>query len=126
MRCLTTLKQKAKLLKNEVFALAISINDPRTPWLAKIIICLTISYALSPIDLIPDFIPVIGYLDDLIIIPLLIMLSVKLIPNEVLLDSRKRVKEDFVLNKKIGYYSAIVIVLVWLSLFLFLCIKLLN
>ena len=74
---------------------------------------LTISYALSPIDLIPDFIPVIGYLDDLIILPFMILISIKMIPAEVMEECRKRAVEGIRLNKKIGLYTAVVIILLW-------------
>jgi Uncharacterized conserved protein len=88
------LKARAEALKNEVLALSLALKNRRTPLLAKILIGLTVSYALSPIDLIPDFIPVLGYLDDLIVLPALIALSIKLIPRDVLADCRARVKMD--------------------------------
>ncbi|MHB9055249.1 MAG: YkvA family protein [Paludibacteraceae bacterium] len=82
-------------------------------------IVLTISYAFSPIDLIPDlipdFIPILGYLDDLIILPLMITVSIKLIPKEVLTECRIKAKGDIQMNKKLGIYSAIIIILMWIS-----------
>lgn len=113
MKFLNNLKQKAKALKNEIIALSLSFKHKKTPWQAKVMIGLTISYALSPIDLIPDFIPVIGYLDDLIILPFMILISIKMIPAEVMEECRKRAVEGIRLNKKIGLYTAVVIILLW-------------
>ena len=79
-----TLKQKAKALKNKLSALFIALKRKDTPLIAKIVAGVTVGYALSPIDLIPDFIPILGYLDDLLILPLLIWLSVKLIPKPIM------------------------------------------
>ena len=116
MKLFNSIKKKAKKLKNEIITLSLALKDKRTPFLAKLMIGLTISYALSPIDLIPDFIPVLGYLDDLIILPLLIFISVKLIPNQVLMDCRNRVNDEIKLNKKKGIFSAVIIVFIWISL----------
>ena len=89
MKAIQRLKQKAKKLKSEVEVLIIAYKDKRTPIIAKILIGITAGYLLSPIDLIPDFIPVLGLLDDLIIVPFLIKLSIKIIPKIVLDDARK-------------------------------------
>ncbi|WP_291125087.1 YkvA family protein [Flavobacterium sp. UBA6031] len=126
MRFIRTLKKRAKELKTEILAIYLSMKDCRTPLLAKIIIILTISYALSPIDLIPDFIPFFGYLDDLIILPLLINASIKLIPNEVLVDCRIKAKENININKKFGIYSAIIIVIIWFAFVAFVLSKLIS
>lgn len=117
MKHIINLKDKAKRLKNEIVTISIAIRDRRTPLMAKIIIGLTISYALSPIDFIPDFIPVIGYLDDLIILPLLIVLSIKLIPEKVLIECREQAKENNRINKKLGIFSAAIIILIWIYWF---------
>ena len=76
MAYLAELKKRARHLKTETFALYLAARDPRTPWYAKLLVASIVAYALSPIDLIPDFIPVIGYLDDLILIPFLINLAI--------------------------------------------------
>src|SRR5215510_13084224 len=81
-------RERARLLKREVYALYFACRDPRTPWYAKAIAACVVAYALSPIDLIPDFIPVIGYLDDLVIVPLGIALVLKLIPAEIMAEHR--------------------------------------
>jgi uncharacterized membrane protein YkvA (DUF1232 family) len=83
------LKIRARALKKEVLAVYLAARDPRTPWYAKGLVLLIVAYALSPIDLIPDFIPVLGYLDDLIIIPGGIWLAIRMIPPEVLAGARE-------------------------------------
>jgi uncharacterized membrane protein YkvA (DUF1232 family) len=79
---------RAANIKKELLALYFAYRNPATGWLPKFIILLTLTYALSPIDLIPDFIPLLGYIDDLIIIPILISLSVKTIPGDILREAR--------------------------------------
>jgi len=81
-------KARARALKTEVHALLLACRDPRVPWRAKIVASLVVAYALSPIDLIPDFIPVLGYLDDLILLPLGLLLALKMMPPEVLRECR--------------------------------------
>jgi uncharacterized membrane protein YkvA (DUF1232 family) len=81
--------------------------------LVKILVGLTVSYAVSPIDIIPDFIPVLGYLDDLIILPALITLSMKLIPKEVLEDCRTKVRDGYTISRKMGWIAASLILLFW-------------
>jgi uncharacterized membrane protein YkvA (DUF1232 family) len=78
------------MLKRDVIALYLATRDPRVPWYAKAVAACVAAYALSPIDLIPDFIPVLGHLDDVILVPLGVMLAVRLIPQEVLEESRRR------------------------------------
>lgn len=81
-------KQWARTIKRDVHALWLAARDPRTPWVAKVLALAVTAYALSPIDLIPDFIPVIGYLDDLVIVPLGVLLIVRLIPPELMDEYR--------------------------------------
>ncbi len=88
MTALSRLREWARALKRDVIALWIAGRDPRTPWVAKLLAASVAAYALSPIDLIPDFIPVLGYLDDLIIVPLGIALAVRLIPAELMAEFR--------------------------------------
>ena len=83
-------KQWARRLKRETYALYLAARDPRVPWYAKALAICVAGYALSPLDLIPDFIPIIGYLDDLILVPLGIALVIRLIPSEALADCRER------------------------------------
>ena len=88
MTFLQTLKTRARELKRETYVLYLAVRDPRTPWYARAIAAAVVAYALSPIDLIPGFIPVIGYLDDLIVVPLGIALALKLVPANVMADCR--------------------------------------
>jgi len=113
------LKQKARELKSEAQVLMIAYKDKRTPVIAKILIGITVGYLLSPIDLIPDFIPVLGLLDDLIIVPLLIALSIKLIPESVLNDARETIKSNPEQLKKTNRIFAILIIFIWLSVLYF-------
>lgn len=122
---LSKLKQKAKHLKSETEVLMIAYKDNRTPLSAKILIGITVGYLLSPIDLIPDFIPVIGLLDDLIIVPILISISIKLIPTIVLNDAREMLKNNQLVYKKTNWVFAIAIIFIWLLL-LFILYKKLN
>src|SRR2546430_13523376 len=90
MTFLQTLKTRARELKRETYVLHLPVRDPRTPGYARAIAAAVVAYALSPIDLIPDFIPVIGYLDDLIVVPLGIALALKLVPANVMADCRSQ------------------------------------
>jgi uncharacterized membrane protein YkvA (DUF1232 family) len=110
---LVKLKQRARALKNETFTVYLAAKDPRTPWYAKAIALLTIAYALSPIDLIPDFVPVLGYLDDLIIVPAGIALAIRLIPAEVLEEARAQTTGTSV-ERSVGYIGLIMIILIWI------------
>ena len=85
-------KLKAKALKQEVYALSLAAKDSRVPWYAKVFAVLIMGYVLSPIDLIPDFIPVIGYVDDFILVPMGIILLIKMIPKEVMEECREKAK----------------------------------
>ena len=111
---LESLKARARALKREVFVLIIAMRDARTPWHARILGSLVIAYACSPIDLIPDFIPVLGLLDDLILVPLGIALTLKLVPVVVLEDARVRAEELITAGKPVSRVAALVIVVVWL------------
>ena len=87
---LEKIKQEARYLKTETYALYLAYRDPRVPWYAKVFAAFVVAHTLSPIDLIPDFIPVLGYLDDLIITPLGIFLALKMIPGEVMAQARQQ------------------------------------
>lgn len=119
MKVLQKLKSKAKELKSEMNVLVIAYRDSRTPSIAKIIIAITVGYLLSPIDLIPDFIPVLGLLDDIIIVPLLIKLSIKLIPQIVLIEARQKVIQNAAVLKKNSWLVATIIVATWILLIFF-------
>lgn len=100
----------------EVYALYLAYRDPRVPWFARLFVALLVGYALSPIDLIPDFIPVLGYLDDLVLIPLGVKVALMMIPAQVMAESRERSSTAFQDGKPASREAAIVIVLVWLAL----------
>ena len=110
------LKQKVRELKAEIQVLIIAYSDRRTPFIAKLVIALTVGYLLSPVDLIPDFIPVLGLLDDLIIVPLLITLSIKLIPAIVITDARLEVTKNPQQLKKNNWLMATIIISIWIIL----------
>jgi len=116
MALLTELKQRVRHLKAETFALYLAARDPRTPWYAKLLVAGIVAYALSPIDLIPDFVPVLGYLDDLILIPIGIVLAIKLVPPQVLAECRARAQETIQNGKPVSRVAGAVIVVIWLAL----------
>ncbi|TVZ28019.1 uncharacterized protein DUF1232 [Gillisia sp. Hel_I_86] len=113
MNFLNKLKLKVEKLKQEIQVLSIAYSDPRTPWTAKLLIGLTVGYLLSPIDLIPDFIPVLGILDDLILVPLLITASIKLIPKQVILEARLVALKNPKRMKKNNWVVAFFILFLW-------------
>ncbi len=117
------IKERAKQLKTDIPALFLALKSRETPLAAKILAGLTVAYALSPIDLIPDFIPVLGYLDDIIILPALIALTVRLIPKETFEKYRKEAAGMWQNGKPEKWYYALPIIVVWL-LILGLIIKL--
>jgi uncharacterized membrane protein YkvA (DUF1232 family) len=110
---LEKLKARARALKTEVYAIYLAARDPRTPWYARALIFFVVAYTFSPIDLIPDFIPVLGYLDDLIITPGGIWLAVRLIPPEVLAEARVTAATREV-DRGAGILGAALIILVWI------------
>jgi len=88
------LKTYTKSLKHEIKVYQLVLADPRTPWLPKVILGIAVAYLLSPIDLIPDFIPVLGHLDDLILIPALVWLALRIIPDEIITDCRRKAQQS--------------------------------
>jgi uncharacterized membrane protein YkvA (DUF1232 family) len=112
-------KATARKLKLEVYALYIASKDRRVPWYARVVAVTVVAYAFSPIDLIPDPIPVLGYLDDLILIPLGIALVIKLIPVEVLQDCREKAALTMKAGKPRNWVAGGIIILIWLSIFWF-------
>ncbi len=110
----TKLKQRAKQLTADIPAVFLAMKDKQTPLLAKILAAIAVAYALSPIDLIPDFIPVIGYLDDVLLLPILIVAAVKLIPEPVWTDCKQRAENLWESGKPKKWYYALPILLLWL------------
>ena len=117
-----TLKERAKKLKTDIPAVFLALRKRETPVSAKLLAALTVAYALSPIDLIPDFIPVLGYLDDLILLPALVVLTVRLVPPKVMEACRTEAEGMWTEGRPKRWYYAIPIVLVWL-LIVFLIVR---
>jgi len=111
-----TWKQRARQLKEETYAIYIACKDSRVPWYARVLAGIVVAYALSPIDLIPDVIPVLGYLDDLVLVPLGIVLVLKMIPPGVLAECRTKAKAALAEDKPKSWIAAFVIVAIWLGL----------
>ena len=107
-------KQRARGLKGETYALYLAYRDPRTPWYAKVFAALVVGYAFSPIDLIPDPIPILGYLDDLLLVPLGIALALKLIPPAVLAACRAQAQLAMEEGNPTGWKAAAAVVAIWL------------
>ncbi len=113
MSILETLRFKSSEMKNQLIIIYYAYHNPKVKLLPKIIVLICIAYALSPIDLIPDFIPVLGYLDDLIIIPALLALAIKLIPEEVMDESRKMAAAHRISLKK-NWVFALIFISIWI------------
>jgi uncharacterized membrane protein YkvA (DUF1232 family) len=111
-----TWRERACALKTETLALYLAYRDPRVPWYAKVLAAAVVAYAFSPIDLIPDVVPVLGYLDDLILVPLGIALVLRLVPEEVMVDCRARARQATSGDKPVSWTAAAVIVLLWVLL----------
>lgn len=107
-------KNDAGKLKKETYALYLAVRDVRTPWYAKVFTGLVVAYAFSPIDLIPDFIPVLGYVDDLILVPLGVAVAIKMIPREVMDECQIRSEKEFASGKPVNKVAGAVIILIWL------------
>jgi len=109
-------KRKARQLKQEVYAIYLAYRDPRVPLYARIFAAIVVGYAFSPIDLIPDPIPILGYLDDLILVPLGISIALKMIPPNVMAESREKARQMLEQGKPVNWYAAAVIIVIWLLL----------
>ncbi len=102
-------KSRARELRAETYALYLAYRDPRTPWSARLLAALVIGYAFSPVDLVPDFVPVLGYLDDLLLVPLGVLLALKMIPPEVWAESRARAREATLSGRPVRWAAAVVV-----------------
>jgi uncharacterized membrane protein YkvA (DUF1232 family) len=114
---LAELRRRARAIKRDTLALYLVARHPETPWYAKALALLIAGYALSPIDLIPDFIPVLGYLDDVILLPAAIVLCVRLIPTNVLAACRAEAERRFAAGRPVSRKAGAIIVALWLALF---------
>jgi len=111
---LASWKGRALRLKGETYALYLAYRDPRTPWYAKLLAALVAGYAFSPIDLIPDAIPILGYLDDLLLVPLGIALALRMVPAVVMEECREQARLEMAQGKPTSRVAAVAIVVVWL------------
>ena len=109
-------KQRARGLKTEVHALYLAYRDPRVPWYARVWVACVLAYAFSPIDLIPDPIPVLGYLDDMVLIPLGVVLALRMIPPGIIAEARLRAQAAARERKPTNWVVAVLIVAIWLLL----------
>jgi uncharacterized membrane protein YkvA (DUF1232 family) len=116
MRTIEVWKGRARGLKTELYALYLAYKDPRVPWHARLFAACVVGYAFSPIDLIPDFIPVLGYLDDLILVPLGIALALRMIPEPILAECRQRAQAAMARGRPVNRVAAAVIVGTWVLL----------
>lgn len=114
MRAITAWKHRAKQLKTAVCVIYLVSKDPRVPWYTRVLAACVIGYAFSPIDLIPDPIPVIGYLDDLVLIPLGVALVLRMVPAPVLADCRLQAQAVLEQGKPANWVAAGIIVMIWL------------
>lgn len=110
-------KKRMKKIKEDIFIIAEAYKHPETPFYIKLLAIVVVAYAFSPIDLIPDFIPILGYLDDIILVPLGIAILLKLIPDHIIQDSRKKVAASGKVKQK-NWIAGTIIILIWL-LFLY-------
>jgi len=115
-RVVETWKQRARRLKTETYALYLAYRDPRVPWYARLFAVCVVGYAFSPIDLIPDPIPVLGYLDDLVLIPLGVALALKMIPPAMMAECREKAQAVMSQGKPTNWVAAAVIVAIWIGL----------
>lgn len=107
-------RERVRSLKRDTLALYLAARHPRTPWYAKLVVAIVAAYALSPIDVIPDFVPVLGYLDDLLVLPLGLALAVRLVPADVMHDCRVLAAERFASGRPVSRTAAAAIVVVWI------------
>ncbi|MFE8701521.1 YkvA family protein [Cytobacillus sp. FJAT-54145] len=117
------IKAWAKRLKQQIFVLYLAYKDERVPWYAKLFTACVVAYAFSPIDLIPDFIPILGYLDDVIIVPLGIMFALRMIPAEVIVECEVQAKEMMKNGKPKNWLVGSLIILVWSIIMLWAILK---
>lgn len=112
-----TWKQHARAAKAEIYALYLAYKDLRVPWHARVFAACVVAYAFSPIDLIPDPIPVLGYLDDLVLLPIGVLLARQMIPSQVLEECRQKAQLAMTAGKPVNRVAAVIIIAVWLVCF---------
>lgn len=120
------IKQKAKEIKKEIGALYLAYKRPDIPFYTKLVLIIVIGYALSPIDLIPDFIPILGYLDDLILVPLGIAFAVKLIPRDIMDECRQQSEDIFKKGKPKNWVVGGIIICIWIIIIGYILVKIIK
>jgi len=115
MPLLDAFKQRARRLKTETLALSLAARHPGTPWYVKLFMAGIVAYAFSPIDLIPDFVPILGYLDDLVLLPLGIALAIKMVPATVWAECQARAQAGTWHGTPAGHVAGAVIVVLWVA-----------
>ena len=126
MKIFSLWRQWARKLELEALTLYFACKNPKTPWYAKLWGAIVVAYAFSPIDLIPDFIPVLGLLDDLVLIPLGMAVAVKLIPVPILVESRQLAKHKIDGNKPVNWIAGGVVIAIWAMLFAIVLIRIID
>jgi uncharacterized membrane protein YkvA (DUF1232 family) len=126
LRMVQSWKERARRLKVETYAIYLAYRDPRVPWYARVFAACVVGYAFSPIDLVPDPIPVLGYLDDLVLVPLGIALALKMIPPEVMAECRERADTAMREGKPTNWKAAAAIIAVWVLLALLMIVAVLR
>lgn len=116
MKSKNSWKKRVEELKVEIYAICLACKDHRTPWYAKAFAACVVGYAFSPLDLIPDFIPVIGYLDDFVLVPMGIAIAIKMIPRAVMADCREKSQEFMDEHRPVNWVAAGIIIVIWLIL----------
>ncbi len=119
---ITRWKKAARALQMQTYTLYLACRHPGVPWYARAFTLLVVAYAFSPIDLIPDFIPVLGYLDDLVLIPAGVALAIKMIPPAVMAECRARAEQEYPSDRPVFRLAAVAVVLVWLGVLIFLAL----
>ncbi len=112
---LVRLKERARALERETYSVYLAARDPRTPWYARVTVGLVLAYLASPIDLIPDFVPVLGYLDDLVLVPAGIALALRMIPADVMVRARQQAAERLDGDEPTSRVGAALVVLIWVA-----------
>jgi uncharacterized membrane protein YkvA (DUF1232 family) len=126
IKMLNKIKAWAKNIKKYVFVLYFAYKDSRVPWYAKVFTACVVAYAFSPIDLIPDFIPILGYIDDVIIVPLGIKLALKMIPQAVITDCEEKAEELMKKGKPKNWLIGFIIILIWIMILIWGINKIVN
>lgn len=114
-RWIAAWKARARALRSEAAALSLAYRDPRVPWYARLYLICVVAYLFSPIDLIPDVIPLLGYIDELLLMPLFVAIARRIVPAEVLDESRMRVAEEVSLGRPPPVTGVVLVVLTWIA-----------